>query len=290
MITRVYNNVNHGDWVRCNQCSAAMLLPCGADQCPECCGCGTLSWVDDHKQEFNVNELEGNIVQTGKTLKPEQYLDSETLENEYPDYYKQLTGKQMKHTDFFARTRKIKRQEYHELYLAVKAHGGSYEWSMEDNEDYPIIAVNVNSIYPNPTDVCVTKVYIDQDDSLRLEGEDKEYGEKIIFEWDDVFAGHLSSIIDHIPCTAEVSSVRYIPSKGIVNLSQSDIKITKEDGFVWKVLMTREAIAIWKTGIFSLYRLYENDSEGEIESEEELYEAINKGISIGLEVGFIKIQ
>ena len=41
MKTKIYNNILHGDWVKCSQCGAIMLLPCGADQCPECCGCGT---------------------------------------------------------------------------------------------------------------------------------------------------------------------------------------------------------------------------------------------------------
>lgn len=283
MATRIYNDVLYGDWVRCNQCEAIMLLPCGADQCPECCGCGTLSWVDNDKQECNVDELGNDIVETDKILKPELYLEPETIESEFPDYYKQLMRKQMKHTDFFARTRAIKRQEYQELYLAIKAHGGLYEWNTED-EDYPIIAVNVDCICPNPTDVCVTKVYINEDDELKLEGEDKEFGEKINFKWDDVFAGHLSSIIDYLPCTTEVSSVKYTPSKAVPN----QLKITQKDSFVWKILNQQEAIAIWGTGLFSLYRLYDNDSEGEIESDIELYDAIAKGIPIGLEVGFIK--
>lgn len=82
MITKIYNNITHGDWVHCNQCGATMLLPCGADQCPECCGCGTLSWVDDNRQECDIDELRSNIEQTNKSLKPEQCLDPETLANE----------------------------------------------------------------------------------------------------------------------------------------------------------------------------------------------------------------
>lgn len=36
MKTITYEGVQHGDWVRCVLCGAQMLLPCGADKCPEC--------------------------------------------------------------------------------------------------------------------------------------------------------------------------------------------------------------------------------------------------------------
>lgn len=51
MKTRTYEGVQHGDWVRCVLCGAQMLLPCGADKCPECSSEGTLTWVDEDKQE-----------------------------------------------------------------------------------------------------------------------------------------------------------------------------------------------------------------------------------------------
>lgn len=47
MKTRTYEGVQHGDWVRCVLCGAQMLLPCGADKCPECSSEGTLTWVLD---------------------------------------------------------------------------------------------------------------------------------------------------------------------------------------------------------------------------------------------------
>lgn len=205
--TRIYNRVFHGDWVKCNDCGAIMLLPCGADQCPECTS-ENLSWQDTNKQETDVEQLGENVIKTGKTLKPSDYLTPETLEQEFPEYYKEATGKVMGHTDFFNIVRKIKQMEYSELYAAIKAHGGSYEFDLYDDDHYPIIAVNVDCICPNPTDVCVRKVYIDKNNILQLEGEEKEYGEKIDFQWSDVFAGHLSSIIDYLPCARDVSSVK----------------------------------------------------------------------------------
>lgn len=77
-----------------------MLLPCGADQCPECCGCETLSWIDEARQEMNVDDLGADAFNTNHTLKPEDYLDPETLAMEFPEYYKQLKTPMMEHTDF----------------------------------------------------------------------------------------------------------------------------------------------------------------------------------------------
>lgn len=59
----------------------------------------------------------------------------------------------------------------------------------------------------NPCDVYVTCVKISSDDILKIYGEEKEYGNEIKFQWSDVFAGHLSSIIDYLPATNEVSDV-----------------------------------------------------------------------------------
>lgn len=58
MKTRTYEGVQHGDWVRCVLCGAQMLLPCGADKCPECGENGTLRWVDEEKQEMDAKDLE----------------------------------------------------------------------------------------------------------------------------------------------------------------------------------------------------------------------------------------
>lgn len=61
MATIVYNGTKHGDHVRCNNCGAVMLLPCGAEQCPECGFVGGLAWVNDLTQEADFDEV-GEIV------------------------------------------------------------------------------------------------------------------------------------------------------------------------------------------------------------------------------------
>ena len=72
----------------------------------------------------------------------------------------------MQHTDFFARIRAIKTEEYKELQAAVELHGGIYEWDLE-----------------------------------------KEYGEEARFQPEEVFAGHLSTIIDYLPPINRTDSI-----------------------------------------------------------------------------------
>lgn len=68
-----------------------------------------------------------------------------------------------------------------------------------------------------------------------------------------------------------------------------DINHTKTctDGFVWLLITPEQARKLWKTDVFTLYRLYDDDSEAEIESDKDLEEAIERGYQIGIEVGFI---
>ncbi len=83
----------------------------------------------------------------------------------------------MQHTDFFARIRAIKTEEYKELQAAVELHGGIYEWDLR-NPEHPVIAVNLNGIIPAPADVRIYKVYI-RKGMLKLCGVEKEYGEEL---------------------------------------------------------------------------------------------------------------
>lgn len=118
----------------------------------------------------------------------------------------------MKHTDFYALVRDIKRKEQQELCRALEAHGGSYSWwnaekeCFKEDEEYPIIAVNVNGIFPNPTDVEIRSVSVDRG-FLTFVGEDKENGDLVDFQAWDVFAGHLGYIIDLIPDVDGVDDV-----------------------------------------------------------------------------------
>lgn len=90
MSTIVYKGITEGDYVICSQCGKKMLLPYGADQCPECYGWGTLDWVDNDKQEASIDDFNGDVEHSDRELKMEDYLDPETLAIEYPDYYREL--------------------------------------------------------------------------------------------------------------------------------------------------------------------------------------------------------
>lgn len=90
MKTRTYEGVQHGDWVRCTQCGVQMLLPCGADQCPECYGYDTLVWVDEDRQEMDTKHLD--CLAPMRKLKLQEYLSQDVLAIEHSEYYKQLIG------------------------------------------------------------------------------------------------------------------------------------------------------------------------------------------------------
>lgn len=88
--TRTYEGVQHGDWVRCTQCGAQMLLPRGADQCPECYGYDTLVWVDEDRQEMDTKHLD--CLAPMRKLELQEYLSQDVLAIEHSEYYKQLIG------------------------------------------------------------------------------------------------------------------------------------------------------------------------------------------------------
>lgn len=124
----------------------------------------------------------------------------------------------MKHTDFCSLVHDIKCKEQQELCRALEAHGGSYSWWNTEEEcfvedEHPIIAVNVDSMFPNPIDVKIRSVSIDNG-HLILIGEDKESGELVDFQAWDVFAGHLGYIIGLIPDSEWVNDVTTIPEDG----------------------------------------------------------------------------
>ena len=62
------------------------------------------------------------------------------------------------------------------------------------------------------------------------------------------------------------------------------LKVAK-DGFVWLILNMNEAIDFYNASNISIYRLYEDGSEGEVLSEEDI---MNHRGEFGIEAGFIK--
>jgi hypothetical protein len=64
--------------VRCVSCGAQILLPCGADKCPECGENGTLRWVDEERQEIDDKGLD--CLGYVRELRVDDYLSPTTLE------------------------------------------------------------------------------------------------------------------------------------------------------------------------------------------------------------------
>lgn len=62
---------------------------------------------------------------------------------------------------------------------------------------------------------------------------------------------------------------------------------TFSDGFSWWIV-TDKAEALYDSGVVELYVLYDDNSEGLIESKDELFEAIKLNLNIGMELGFLR--
>lgn len=78
---RVHAYTESGDFVKCNNCDIYLLLPFGADKCPQCQKSGCLSWNDESLQEANYDELikRRYNISSHRALLPEQYLSEEIL-------------------------------------------------------------------------------------------------------------------------------------------------------------------------------------------------------------------
>lgn len=61
---------------------------------------------------------------------------------------------------------------------------------------------------------------------------------------------------------------------------------TTQDGFVWLVV-TEKAKEVYASGLFELYVLYEDESEALAESLDQINQALENGLNIGIQVGFV---
>lgn len=170
----------------------------------------------------------------------------------------------------------LKNIEQIEVKNALENFDGKYSW--EDNEDdFPVIAINPND-GEGPVDLRVQNISIDEHGGLFINGYNiHNDSENFGVYADEVVTGHLNYILDYLP-KSDID-VRY-------EKENRDAKLCR-DGFVWKIVTPDKARDIWKAGLFELYKLYPDNSEGLIEREVELEEAISQGIDIGIEVGFI---
>ena len=70
------------------------------------------------------------------------------------------------------------------------------------------------------------------------------------------------------------------------NRRHIDMKIT-EDGFAWKTISAKAAELLFNAGEEEIYILYDDDSEGLVETPEQLKEATERGCRFGVEVGWL---
>lgn len=61
-LDRVSQGNEYGDLVKCMNCGRVILVNSGTETCPECDESGTLSWVDDRKQEYRIDDPELLLV------------------------------------------------------------------------------------------------------------------------------------------------------------------------------------------------------------------------------------
>lgn len=212
--TKIYRGVTQGDWVWCSNCGAMMLLPYGADSCPECIG-GDLQWVSDkeEEQEMTIDKLSERckLEYVDRELEPQEYLTPDTIRSDYPKLYHQLTYGYMQCTDLRNVVRYLKRMMVDEMRKAIKAHGVEYLFSkinadktVEDLDVCPIVACNPDDFDPEPRDVYIVKLYINEHDDVGIFALGKESLCEVKMEVMDIFLEDMDYIVGEIRATDEV--------------------------------------------------------------------------------------
>lgn len=82
--TLLYGGIYSGDWVVCSNCGEIMLLPHGADKCPECKKAGCLGWASEYDIEHEVHRdylrgMGAKVKSTFKDLLVSDYLDGHVI-------------------------------------------------------------------------------------------------------------------------------------------------------------------------------------------------------------------
>ena len=111
----------------------------------------------------------------------------------------------MKHTDFYDTFKSIRHHIIDEIKEAVKAHGGEYIWEYLD--EYPIVAANPDCCDPEPLDVCIESIKLDEDGYLSIQAIGKQTGDDMDLSIQDIFVEHLGYILNYMKETPEVSDV-----------------------------------------------------------------------------------
>lgn len=208
--TIIYNNVHHGDWLRCNNCETNMLLPIGADKCPECGAEGTFEYVNNVENFHTVDATDiGFPNYLDDDVDIEECFSKEALAETYPELVN------MEYTNMRPLFQKIRSIETQELISAVKAHKGLYQFGYETDDgecdlgECPIVTANPDTANPNPIDVYILQVRLigEDKDVLEIYGIEKENNTEIYLSPDEIAVEHIPFIIDFIRMTDKVKSV-----------------------------------------------------------------------------------
>lgn len=208
--TIIYNNVHHGDWVRCNNCETNMLLPIGADKCPECGAEGTFEYVNGAENFHTVDATDiGFPNYLDDDVDIEDCFSKETLAETHPELV------DMEYTNMFSLFQKVRSIETQELIAAVKAHKGLYQFGYETDDrecdlgECPIVMANPDRADPNPIDVYVLQVRLIGEDKnvLEIYGIEKESCTEVYLSPDDIAVEHIPFITESIRMTDKVKSV-----------------------------------------------------------------------------------
>lgn len=114
----------------------------------------------------------------------------------------------MQHTDFHSIYENLKKNEFIELYAAVKANNGRVQFENKSEswiECAPTVAVNLDN---GPANVIVTEI-IAKGKELVIKGFNIEDVDTDVLELnaEDIFPGQASNIIDKVPETNKVKNV-----------------------------------------------------------------------------------
>lgn len=119
----------------------------------------------------------------------------------------------MKHSDFYKERQEMRHRIYKELIAALEAHGGSYTWGEEneeeeidvDTDECPIVDV-VPRCWQDVTAVYIAKATY-REGHLEFVAYAKDYMDEVNIDLEDITTDSLEYIIEYIPETDTVFDV-----------------------------------------------------------------------------------
>jgi hypothetical protein len=144
--TIIYRGVGHGDWVDCHNCERTMLVPCGAEVCPECYA-SALGFHSLEHQEIDAEDIP-NAKHVDRTLTVDD-CDKEVIFQRLVDKYGCSTIRSMAENSLSPLFRRLKRYQLGKLFDIISACQNKYDFidydedeeEFEDIEDCPTVVI-----------------------------------------------------------------------------------------------------------------------------------------------------